>query len=202
MNYLAIDTCGNSLTLALNIGGELHTIYDKECGAKHSVTLMPSIEKLLDNAGVTIAELDFIACVVGAGSFTGIRIGVSTVKALCFAYNKPCLSVTSFDLLAYNEKAGKVLAVIDAKHDGYYVCGYDNLKISLSPCYINGEQLKALCTEYLPLASAPIASVDVKIVDLLQGLISATQSKANERTMDWDSLVPLYVRKSQAEEGR
>ena len=202
MNYLAIDTCTNNLTLVLSVEGKLYTVHDTECGAKHSVTLMPCVEKLLQQANTDLSKMDFIACVVGAGSFTGIRIGVSTVKALCFAYNKPCLSVTSFDTLAYNEKTGKVLAVIDAKHDGYYVCGYQDQKEILPPSYVNGKDLNQLEKEYLLVASQNIDGRNVKIVSLLQGLITATEQKQKEITNDLDSLIPLYVRKSQAEEGR
>ena len=113
MNYLAIDTSGKNLTLVLSVNGEVVTYNDGECGVNHSVELMPRIEALLEGVSVSLKEVDFIACVVGAGSFTGIRIGVSTAKALCFVYGKPCLAITSFDTLAYNEKQGKVLAIID-----------------------------------------------------------------------------------------
>ena len=202
MNYLAINTSDATLTVVLAVGEKLYTVHDKNCGAKHSITLMPCVENLLTQAQITIGDLDFIACVVGAGSFTGIRIGVSTVKALCFANNKPCLSVTSFDALAYNENAGKVLAVIDAKHDGYYVCGYQDKNVILSPEYVNGERLTQLEKEFTLVASAPIENKSVKVVDTLDGLIKAVNAKKQFISQDLDSLTPLYVRKSQAEEGR
>ena len=146
--------------------------------------------------------MDFIACVVGAGSFTGIRIGVSTVKALCFAYNKPCLSVTSFDTIAYNKKGGKVLSVIDAKHNGFYVCGYDNLEVCLEPSYIMKEQLLDLAKDYKLLSFEQIKDLNVEVVSSLDGFINAVANKKNEISFDLESLVPVYVRKSQAEEGR
>ena len=122
MNYLAIDTSGKNLTVIIKKGQEVYKVHDENCGVNHSVELMPKVEELIKKANFDLKSADFFACVVGAGSFTGIRIGVSTVKALCFAYSKPCLSVTSFDTMAYNIKSGKVLTLIDAKHNGFYAC--------------------------------------------------------------------------------
>ena len=132
MNYLAIDTSGKNLTIIIKKGDEVFKYSDPDCGVQHSVELMPRVEELIDKAKFDLKSADFFACVVGAGSFTGIRIGVATIKAMCFAYSKSCLAITSFDTLAYNEKGGKVLALIDAKHNGFYACGYDNGKVVLA----------------------------------------------------------------------
>ncbi len=204
MNYLAIDTCGKNLTLVLSVNGKNYTFFDNDLGLRHSVTLMPQIEKLLNEANFNPKDLDFIACVVGAGSFTGIRIGVATTKALCFAYNKPCLKLTSFDILAYNKKDlnnQKILAVIDAGHNGYYAQVFSKGEVK-APEYILEDEVIALIKEYAPISNDQITAFNVEKADILKGLISATTSKASEKTFDLNSLVPLYVRKSQAEEGR
>lgn len=202
MKYLAIDTSGKNLTLVLNIDGEIYSYFDSECGVNHSTQLMPKLEQILNGAKCNLSELDFIACVVGAGSFTGIRIGVATVKALCFAYSLPCLSITSFDTLAYNKKSGKVLAVIDAKHDGFYVCGYDNGNVDMQPKYVMRDELEQIKGEYTLVASEHIDGLNVEVVKVLDGLVSAVNVKEKLATLDLESLTPLYVRKSQAEEGR
>jgi tRNA threonylcarbamoyladenosine biosynthesis protein TsaB len=163
---------------------------------------MPRVEELALKAEFDFSSADFFACVVGAGSFTGIRIGVSTIKAMCFAYNKPCLSITSFDTLAYNEK-GSVLALIDAKHNGFYVCGYNEGKVDLEPSYLMREQVEKLVNEYGVVVSATdIDGIAVKKVSVGEGLIKAIQSKIHLISEDVETLTPLYVRKSQAEEGR
>lgn len=203
MNYLAIDTSGKNLTIVLLADGQFHTYYDKECGVNHSVALMPKVEEMVEKANFDLKKLDFICAVTGAGSFTGIRIGVSTVKALCFALGKPCLAITSFDTLAYNKLDGKTLAVIDAKHDGFYVCGYDCGKEVLQPSYIMRDQLECLAKEYAVVTADQIENIDGVIkVSVLEGLIEAIDKKKDQATFDLQSLVPLYVRKSQAEEGR
>ena len=202
MNYIVIDTSGKNLTVVINKNGQIFKYFDAECGTSHSVALMPVIEDLAKKADFDFNDADFMGAVVGAGSFTGIRIGVATIKAMCFAYKKPCLSITSFDTLAYNENGGKVLALIDAKHNGFYVCGYNDKKVDFPPEYLTRDKVEEIAKDYKILASAPIKGFDVTTVSVLDGLIRAVEEKTEQITFDLESLVPLYVRKSQAEEGR
>ena len=202
MNYLAIDTANKNLTVIICKDGEIYKYYDEQCGVKHSTELMPRVEELALSVGFDFNKADFFACVIGAGSFTGIRIGVATVKAMCFAFNKPCLPITSFDALAYNKSNGKILAVIDAKHDGYYVCGYDNGNVVLEPCYLSGKEVVQLAESYFVVSATPIDVLDAEIVSVSDGLVLAIENKKQLSTFDTEVLTPLYVRKSQAEEGR
>ncbi len=202
MNYLAIDTSGKNLTVIICKDGKITEYFDSECGVNHSVALMPKIEEMVVKAGFDLTKADFFSAVVGAGSFTGIRIGVATIKAMCFAFNKPCLSITSFDTLAYNEQGKKVLALIDAKHNGFYACGYENNKVVLEPCYIDREKVVELLTEYEGVSATEIEGLSLKIVSVAKGLIKAIEKKSHEKSDDIECLSPLYVRKSQAEEGR
>ena len=202
MNYLAIDTSGKNLTIIINKNGQIYKFFDQECGVNHSVELMPAVEKIAEQAQFDFNTADFFCAVVGAGSFTGIRIGVSTIKAMCFAYNKPCLAITSFDTLAYNDFSGKVLAIIDAKHNGFYVCGYENEKVCLEPSYVDRSVVEKLLSEYTGVAIEEIDGLDIKKVDVANGLNNAIIKNLNRVSNDLESLSPLYVRKSQAEEGR
>ena len=202
MKYLAIDTCGSNLTLVLRQGEKLNTYFDENCGVRHSIDLMPRIEELLLKEKVSLKDLDFIAVTIGAGSFTGIRIGVSTAKALCFANGLPCLAITSFDTIAYNKCEGKNLAVINAGHDGFYVCGYENMEVVLAPQYIMKDKLKELSKEFFLLSFEKIDGIKTKVVSVKDGFIKACDEKYSLKTLDYDSIEPLYVRKSQAEEGR
>ena len=202
MNYLAIDTANKNLTVIICKDGEIYKYYDEQCGVNHSTELMPRVEELAEKVGFDFKKADFFACVIGAGSFTGIRIGVATVKAMCFAFNKPCLAITSFDVLAYNKKYGKILAIIDAKHDGYYACGYDNGKVVLEPAYLSGQEIKLLSESYEVVSATQVSVVDAEIVSVSDGLVLAIEEKKQQITFDTEALTPLYVRKSQAEEGR
>ena len=200
MNYIAVDTSGKHLTLIAQKDGKTYRFFDTECGVNHSVRVMTELENLLIKADMRLSDADFFACVVGAGSFTGIRIGVATVKALAFANNKPVLSITSFDTIAYNIDSDKVLAVIDAKHDGFYVCPYVS-GVAGTPEYLMRADLSRF-DGYQFLSFEEIKDLNVKVVSAADGLQRAIELKHDKVSSDINSLVPLYVRKSQAEEGR
>lgn len=201
MNYLAIDTSGVYLTVA--VGGEKKAVgFLPDCALAHSVLLMDEIEKCLAKAGVDKKNIDVFACAVGPGSFTGIRIGVATVKALAYALGKKVLGVTSFDSLAYDIQNGrKKLAVINARHGNYYACGYDSFgKIELEPRFIDTPELLELSKIYEVVCDVPSESGVGIIADVKNGFIKAVESSLNLASSVVESLVPLYVKKSQAEE--
>lgn len=201
MKYVAIDTSGKNLTVVVNNGKNTFCHYEEECGVRHSVRLNQVIEELVDKSGLNLAEADFFACVVGAGSFTGIRIGVSTIKALCLSFNKPALSITSFDTIAYN-KRGNNLVLIDAGHGGYYACGYDkDMNVTYSARYALKEEIAPLKSKYDFICGAKVEGLKAKKLPIDKGLIEAVNVKANQ-TVSPNELTPLYLRKSQAEEGR
>ena len=200
MNYLAVDTSGKHLTVLVKKDGKVYEFFDKDCGVFHSVKIMTEIENILARAKMRLSDVDFFACTVGAGSFTGIRIGVSTIKALAFANNKPVLRITSFDTLAYNKDSERVLAIIDAKHNGYYVCPYIGGVAGEAKYVLKDELIEY--KDFTFVSSECLAGVETEVVSCVKGFIRAIESKSAEITSDINSLTPLYVRKSQAEEGR
>ena len=202
MNYLLVDTSGNHLSAVVKHEGKTEYVFEPDCGVNHSVRIMTAIEETLNKAGAKLCDLDFFGAVVGAGSFTGIRIGVSAVKGLCLAENKPALKITSFDTIAYNRDSGKIMAVIDAGHNGYYVSGYENKKVVISPRFVIGEELRRLSDGYLLLSYGEIKGLKTEIVSPLTGLIKFAEENGDKASSDINSLSPVYCRKSQAEEGR
>ena len=71
-------------------------------GHTHSETMLPMVESMLKNAGVTLADLDSIAVTAGPGSFTGLRIGIAAVKGMAVGAKKPCIAVSTLEAIAYN----------------------------------------------------------------------------------------------------
>ena len=199
MTALSIDTSGDRLAVTLT-GDIKDEIYLGDAMLKHSVTLMPSIERILTKNGLTLKDIDVFAAVTGPGSFTGIRIGVSAAKALAYANDKKVLAVTAFDLLAYNGVSDKKLCVIDALHGNFYACGYDGEKVILKPCFITLQEVKKLGAEYKIVADKKVDGENFTVGDMLAGLKNAVNAKIGEATPDRETLIPLYVRKSQAEE--
>ncbi len=188
MKFLGVDTSGARLTVAVFNEGKV-TLRSEECAMRHSVLLMEAIEGVLQEAGLTLAACDFLACVVGPGSFTGVRIGISTVKGLCLAAGKPALAVTSFECLAYADRRGKRLALIDAGRGCYYAQPFD--ETPLSPAFLTGEEV----------AELEKAGYRAIHADPAEGFVLAAEALAG-RAAPADRLTALYLRKSAAEEGR
>ena len=201
-NFIAVDTSGNYLTVVAGKNGEFYSVSIPDCSMKHSVSVMPAVDEVLKKANMTLGECDFFAAVVGAGSFTGIRIGISVVKGFCLAYDKPSLPVTSFDVGAYNGlDSGKILCLVDALHDCYYACGYENGEIVYPPAYLGEEEVLALEKEGYRLCAVGNIPVGEKTpvlpVDPVEGLKNAVCARAERG--EFGELTALYVRKSSAE---
>ena len=126
MKILAIDTsskiCSVSILEDNNVIIEKHNDDEKT----HSQKLMPLIDELLKESNLTLDNIDLLACSQGPGSFTGIRIGISTVNAFADVKNIPIIGVTSLESLAYNiTSSGLIATLIDAKHDNVYFALYE-----------------------------------------------------------------------------
>lgn len=100
MNILAVDTSGPVAGVAVLREGQL--AYEGAAVNKmtHSVNLMPMVEEALTRAGLAIEQIDLLAAVTGPGSFTGVRIGVSTVKGLAHGTGKPCVGIDALEATA------------------------------------------------------------------------------------------------------
>lgn len=196
MNFLAIDTSGKHLSVIACRGDRVVKRYLSDCALKHSVMLMEEIASALSEGGLTPRDCDFFAAVVGPGSFTGIRIGISTVKGLCFACKKPALGVTSFDCVAYSVKS-PLLAISDAGRGEFYACGYDeNRNIVKKPCILSPSEFPDL-----PLAAILPLQKDCLLADPCEGLYRAVLAKSH-LAAPCAELSAMYLRKSSAEERR
>ena len=104
MKILGIDTSSKRCTVCIlednNMIIELHSDDEKT----HSQTLMPLIDEMFKKTDLSLKDIDMLACCVGPGSFTGVRIGISTAKAFADVYNFKTFGVSSLEGLAYNIK--------------------------------------------------------------------------------------------------
>jgi len=197
-DFLAIDTSSKHLTVLAKKGGKTALRFIPDCAMRHSTELMGEIEKALCEVNLTPQECGFFAAVTGPGSFTGIRIGVATVKGFALAANKSLLGVTAFDLVAYNVTSENFFAVIDAAHSHYYVCGYGkDKKITLIPCYLSEEDVEKLNAPLYGFEDLPLKNYTK--IDIKNSLYPAICGNESRLT---DDISALYVRKSQAEEAR
>lgn len=100
MNLLAVDTSGPVAGVAVLRGGEVAFEGASMGHQKHSQSLMPLVEEGLTHAGMDINQMDLFAVVTGPGSFTGVRIGVSTIKGMAHGAGKPCIGIDGLEALA------------------------------------------------------------------------------------------------------
>jgi tRNA threonylcarbamoyladenosine biosynthesis protein TsaB len=122
MNVLAISTSSDIISVSVVKGcGHMAELYIKT-GTKHSVMLLPAIDQVLKLTGTDIGEIGLFACDTGPGSFTGIRIGVSTVNGLAAAGTKQAVGIPSLDILAagVSDRCGTVVSCIYARNDQVY----------------------------------------------------------------------------------
>ena len=122
MLILAFESSARAASVALVEDGRLISQYSQCSGLTHSRTLLPMAEDMLKNAELTLRDVDLIAVAHGPGSFTGIRIGVSTVKALAHAAGKPCIGIDALEALAANAPYfdGVICPILDARAQQVY----------------------------------------------------------------------------------
>lgn len=122
MKILAIETSAKSVSAAVVEGGvPLASAYQNR-GLTHSRTLMPLLDGMLSAAGLKAEDMDLLAVANGPGSFTGLRIGVSALKGLAWALEKPCCGVSTLAAMAWNlaHMEGLIVCAMDARRDQVY----------------------------------------------------------------------------------
>jgi tRNA threonylcarbamoyl adenosine modification protein YeaZ len=129
MKILGIDTTTKFLCLGLYVDGKYYE-YSLETGRSLSAVLVPTIQRVLIAVGLKIADIDYFSCGLGPGSFTGIRIGLATIKGLSIVRNKPVVGVSTLDILAEEAKFENTLIVpaIDARRGLIYCSSYKREK--------------------------------------------------------------------------
>ncbi len=201
MNYIFIDTAEGTRVL-LRAGDKYRYAEDLiNAGAE---TLMPTVDRLLSESGVKLTELDAIGACVGPGSFTGLRIGLTTVKTLCYCLSKPCFAVNNLRLNAYNNDSGKVISVADAGSNVCYIARYDgDTELDAAKC-VTLDGARAAIAAHKDFA----LSTDVKLGKTLGGVSGVGEremriaaDKAIASTVSYTELLPLYIRKPQPERG-
>lgn len=142
MKILAIDTSSDICTVSICEDTKTLITYSSNEAKTHSIMLMPLIDKCFQDSDLELKDINLLAVCIGPGSFTGIRIGVSTIKAFADTNNIPCIGVTSLENLTYNLLEENIpqtkmqntiyISMLDAKNSNVY-CGlyrYFNNKLN------------------------------------------------------------------------
>ncbi len=149
MRILAIDTTATIAAGAICDGDKLITEFTVRTTLTHSETMLPMIKSMLETAKMDVSDIDIFACSAGPGSFTGVRIGVSTIKGLAFASNKPCIGVSTLEALSHNldfvAPDAIVCPVMDARRGQLYNALFKNgQRLSEDRCIMADELEKEL----------------------------------------------------------
>jgi Inactive homolog of metal-dependent proteases, putative molecular chaperone len=127
MKLLAVDTSTSVESVAVLDGGELLSERVVVVRETHNRRLLATIDRTISDAGVSLKDIETFAVGVGPGSFTGIRIGITTIKALAWSLGKPVVGISSLDALAAPFSFGKVhiCPMIDARKREVYYAFYE-----------------------------------------------------------------------------
>ena len=223
MLILAFESSARPASVALLRDGCLLSQYSQCSALTHSRTLLPMAEDMLKNAELTIGDVDLFAVAHGPGSFTGVRIGVSTVKGLAWAANKPCVGVSTLEAMAWHGLAagGVVCPVMDARRSQVYNALFEirdgrpvrlcedrpialeelapQLKELDRPAFLVGDGA-AITAKYLESAGIPFRTAPENLV--WQSAWGVAMAASDKTPGTADSLLPVYLRLSQAERER
>lgn len=212
---LSMDSSAVTASVALTDGDEIIKSEFVNSGLTHSETLLPMITRVMDSH--KYSELDGIAITAGPGSFTGVRIGVATVKGLAFNDDIPCYSVSTLEAIAYNfvDKNAVVCAVMDARRMQFYNAVFkvengsverlcDDRAISIEDLrndlkqydkvVIAGDGAK-LCFQNIEFENCTLADDD----RIYQNAVGVAKAAQNKNAISPKALMPVYLRQSQAE---
>ncbi len=224
MKLLAVETSSKTASVALVSEEKLLGEFTVQTKFTHSQSLLPMVDQMLKQAGVSITEIDGFAASMGPGSYTGLRIGIAAVKAFGFALNKPVYGVETLMAMIdqANEKMGILLALVDARRNRVYVAGIqrdcNGERVVLPQQAMEVEYLIAWIAEqsepvYLMGEGAVRYQEELQTAQPSPQFLSARYATPTARTIAWqaferlkrgevadpDQLVPSYLAKTQAE---
>ena len=222
MKILAVDTSSKICAVAILEENNVIDEIKLDNGKTHSENLMPIIKEILEKNNLILKDINLIAVSVGPGSFTGIRIGIATIKPMAEVYNLPVASVTSLETLARNVETEDtevtIISLIDARNNQVYA-GFFNNEYNLKEKEVAEDIAEILkkAEKYQKIIFVGDGAIlhKEKIEENLKDK-EISFSKCNVQTAintgkngykkylekdlkNADTILPIYLRKSQAE---
>ena len=224
MKILALETSAKAVSAAVSEDGKILCSGYQDTGLTHSRTLMPIVEHILKNTGLTVADMDAIAVAAGPGSFTGIRIGVAAAKGLAFAADKPAVGVSTLAAMARNVAFcdGLVICAMDARRQQVYNALFEakdgqltrltpdraisleelaeELRSNPRPKTVVGDGAR-LCFAHLTEAgiSCRLAPAQLVMQNAMSVALEAEAMAAEGKLVSAQALEPVYLRPAQAD---
>ena len=168
MKILSIDTSSDVCGVSILENNNLIEKFDEITKESHSQRLMPIIENAFKKTKLTIDDIDLIVCDIGPGSFTGIRIGIATVKAFCDSKELIPIGISSLEALAYSIKNNSkiICSIINAKNDNCYFALYEKSKDNTLQTLIEPEA-ENIDTTLSILNSYNLDTLDNKVISFV-----------------------------------
>ena len=128
MVILGIDSSATAASASILKDSKILSEVFSDTGLTHSQTLLPMIDNCIKIAGIKLDDIDVIAVANGPGSFTGVRIGIATVKGISFTNDIPCAEISTLECMAYNVANfdGLICSVMDARCNQVYTAFFEN----------------------------------------------------------------------------
>ena len=214
MKILALDTATKTGSAALLHGDRLVGEYVLNIELTHSERLLPAMVQLIKDARWEKDEIEGIVVTLGPGSFTGLRIGITTGKTLAYLWDVPLVGVGTLDVLAFQGHPfdGLICPILDARRNEVYTCLYRDLEPLGKPTAIGPEKLLAklagervlflgdgVDTYRELLADQLVAPPDRRLLRASSPAVLGREKLARGEREDPMTLVPTYLRRSEAE---
>ena len=227
MITLAFDSTAKAASVAVCDGEKLLALYNIDNGLTQSELLLPMAENMLKSLNLSFSDVELLACAVGPGSFTGVRIGVALVKGIAFGRGIPCVEVSTLDELAENLRglSGIIVPCMDARRQQVYTATYhghdgelekltedramaiselaEELKAYDEPIYLSGDGYavakRGLETAGIKVEATPELLITENAYSVAR--IAVRKHEKGEYTTDLE-IAPTYLRMPQAERER
>ncbi len=224
MNILALDTSTKNLAIAILKNGTEKSRVNYARQMKHAKNIVRSCDRALKDSGIAFCDIDCIACGIGPGSYTGLRIGHAFVKGLAVSRTTKIYPFSSLELVAYNiqKRHRKIAVVLDARREKFYFSLYEKNDTSLTvlrqDSIVSVEEIRAYLAQHKDVAITGDALL--KYSDIFLSLVNdesflykekywyvraeqmhnVLHAKNIDQTVSLEKLIPAYLRISEAEE--
>lgn len=207
MNILAIDTTNTIFSAAILKDNKLLSKSVEH--RQHTAVMLNTIDEIFKQSGISYSDIDVYGVNVGPGSFTGIRIGISTAETFARCFNKPLIGIDSLSVLSYNVNSECICALINARNNRAFSCIWKNSEYVVQPGIYDVAQIAAICRKY----NASITGSVNDFRSFLSSDLNCIESISDAATickiiseMNPDELgnkiiaEPVYLKKSEPEE--
>jgi len=225
VNLLCFDTTSHQASIAVLRDGEVVLEYNFSARDDLAARMIPSLEFLLASLDMKVSQVDFFGVTVGPGLFTGIRVGLATLKGLNFSASRPVVGVNTLEALAckFADAANTVVPMIDARKGEVYLAAYrfagGEMSELLPPCLVKAAEAATLLAPFA--GKVMVGSGAERHGDLLKetvadarflrrsqflasevGKIAWQRYRRRQFVTDLQELLPLYLRRPLAETRR